>query len=239
MYGVVLAAMLTTGSQAPQWGWHGCWGCHSCWSCYSCHGCWSYCSCHGCWGCHSYVYLGCACSCFGCFSCHAYYPVYYYPVYYYPVYTVVCSCSGCSCAGHVSVGTGASRSAASAAPPVGDQDTTPLTEQEKAAVRQLLKKLRSQKPAPSQESRAPARITVQLPAEARLYVNEVLCPLASAERSFQTPPLEPGRNYSYTLRAELEQEGQRLVQVQRVQLHAGGEVRVRLDFTSAAATARQ
>src|SRR5262249_35192024 len=50
---------------------------------------------------------------------------------------------------------------------------------------------------------APARITVKLPADARLFVDDVACPLTSAERTFDTPRLEAGRRYFYNMRAEL------------------------------------
>src|SRR5260370_38656283 len=44
---------------------------------------------------------------------------------------------------------------------------------------------------------APARIPVKLPSDARLFVDDVACPLNSAERAFGRPRLEPGRRYFY------------------------------------------
>jgi uncharacterized protein (TIGR03000 family) len=49
------------------------------------------------------------------------------------------------------------------------------------------------------EEAAPARITVKLPEEAKLFVNGVACPA----RSFDTPKLDPERTYSYTLKADI------------------------------------
>src|SRR5262249_4636737 len=81
MYSVMLAAMLTRTSAAPDW------GCHGCHSCYSCSG---YSYCHGCFGCHGYYgcnafscscYCSCSCGCWGCHSCYS------------------CGCWGCSCWG--------------------------------------------------------------------------------------------------------------------------------------------
>lgn len=52
-----------------------------------------------------------------------------------------------------------------------------------------------------------ARITVRLPAEARLYIDEVPHKATGAERLLTTPPLEVGHKYSYVLKAELTQGG--------------------------------
>lgn len=49
----------------------------------------------------------------------------------------------------------------------------------------------------------PARVVVYLPESAALYVEGALCPLKSERRSFATAPLEPGKRYEYTLRAEI------------------------------------
>jgi uncharacterized protein (TIGR03000 family) len=43
-----------------------------------------------------------------------------------------------------------------------------------------------------------AKITVTLPANATLYVDNVLCPLTSATRTFATPKLQSGQKYYYT-----------------------------------------
>jgi|GEM_PF-4311425 uncharacterized protein (TIGR03000 family) len=49
----------------------------------------------------------------------------------------------------------------------------------------------------------PARVVVYLPEEADLFVEGTRCPLKSARRAFNTAPLEPGKRYEYTLRAEI------------------------------------
>jgi uncharacterized protein (TIGR03000 family) len=71
------------------------------------------------------------------------------------------------------------------------------------------------------ESASPARVRVHLPAEARLYVDGVLCPLTSGMRAFDTPPLEDGRPYYYTLKAELVRDGERRAQSKHVEVRAG------------------
>jgi uncharacterized protein (TIGR03000 family) len=71
-----------------------------------------------------------------------------------------------------------------------------------------------------------ARITVRLPAEAKLFVDNTQCPLTSGTRIFSTPKLEAGKKYFYVLRAEAVQNGQTVVQSQRITMTAGQQVNV-------------
>jgi uncharacterized protein (TIGR03000 family) len=73
---------------------------------------------------------------------------------------------------------------------------------------------------------APAHITVKLPPDARLFVDDVACPLTSAERTFDTPRLEAGRRYFYNMRAEVVRDGQTRTQSKRVEVLAGTPVTV-------------
>jgi uncharacterized protein (TIGR03000 family) len=68
---------------------------------------------------------------------------------------------------------------------------------------------------------APAKVTVRLPADAQLYVNDDLCPLTSDTRTFPTPVLDPGVQYFYTLRMEQVRDGQVHTEVLRVLVNAG------------------
>jgi uncharacterized protein (TIGR03000 family) len=70
---------------------------------------------------------------------------------------------------------------------------------------------------------APAHVVVKLPESARLFVDDQPCPLTSATRSFDTPALEPGRMYYYTLRAEVTRDGRPVTDSKRVTLRAGEE----------------
>jgi uncharacterized protein (TIGR03000 family) len=78
-------------------------------------------------------------------------------------------------------------------------------------------------------TRLPATFNVQLPVEASLYINGVLCPLKGQAVSFRSPALEPGRVYTYTLRAELTGAGPTARAVKRVRFRAGEVVTV--DFS--------
>jgi uncharacterized protein (TIGR03000 family) len=74
-----------------------------------------------------------------------------------------------------------------------------------------------------------AEIVVHLPADAKLYVDNVHCPLTSAKRTFKTPELEPGKKYFYILRAEVVENGQTVSESLRVFLTPGQQVQA--EFT--------
>jgi uncharacterized protein (TIGR03000 family) len=88
-------------------------------------------------------------------------------------------------------------------------------------------------------SATPAQITVHLPAEAKLWVNGVSCPLTSDTRTFDSPALQAGKRYAYTLRAEMVRDGQTVSQSQRVELAAGRQVDVTFDNLSPASVTRR
>jgi uncharacterized protein (TIGR03000 family) len=64
-------------------------------------------------------------------------------------------------------------------------------------------------------------VNVHLPRDARLYVDEVFCPLPGALRSFETPPLDIGRRYFYTLMVEITVDGKPIRLSKRVDVQAG------------------
>jgi uncharacterized protein (TIGR03000 family) len=78
---------------------------------------------------------------------------------------------------------------------------------------------------------ASATLVVRLPASARLYVNEALCPMTSGTRTIRTPRLEAGRNYTYTLKTEVVSNGRTRVETRTVNFQAGSQVTV--DFGAA------
>lgn len=123
-----------------------------------------------------------------------------------------------------------------AARPAADPSVTPQTDAERAAVRDALRKARSGDS--EVQVRSPAQLVVKLPREARLFVDNVACPLTSSTRSFKTPALEPGRKYFYTIRAEMVRDGQTISQSQRVIVAAGQNVNVNFGNLMAAGTAQ-
>ncbi len=77
-----------------------------------------------------------------------------------------------------------------------------------------------------------ATITVKLPPGATLYVDDRKSPSLDPVRSFSTPPLPTGREFAYTIKAELMRNGQPETLSQKVPFRAGE--RIVVDFTSLA-----
>jgi uncharacterized protein (TIGR03000 family) len=82
----------------------------------------------------------------------------------------------------------------------------------------------------------PATLTVTLPADAQLRVDGQRTSSTSSRRVFVSPPLQPGRSYSYTLEAQVVRNGQTLSVSREVPVRAGQQTAVNLDmptFTAA------
>lgn len=71
------------------------------------------------------------------------------------------------------------------------------------------------------EEQARARVIVDLPADARLFVDGQFMNTTSARRIFQTPELIAGQAYYYELKAEVIRDGQTITAQQRVILRPG------------------
>jgi uncharacterized protein (TIGR03000 family) len=74
-----------------------------------------------------------------------------------------------------------------------------------------------------------ARITVRLPADARLSFDDYQTTLTGPERTFDTPPLDVGRRYNYELRARWKEGGRDMERTQTIHFGRGDNVAV--DFT--------
>jgi uncharacterized protein (TIGR03000 family) len=245
-------------------GCHGCYGypgyyhstCHGCTGnyysrCYGCSGCSGCSGCYGSWG---YRYYSAGCS--GCWGCSGGGVVIAMPAY--------STCHGCwGCYGSVVTmpaaqgaplpGSGSRimpDGSVLTMPGAGDPSITPKTMGEREAVEKLLKELREKKmkqgkdKGPPEESLAPsaptspavAQVRVTLPANARLWVDQVECPLTSGVRSFDTPLLQPGQTYYYTLRVEIPGSGAP-TESRRVLVRAGEQTAV--NFNGATTTAQR
>src|SRR5262249_46280138 len=79
---------------------------------------------------------------------------------------------------------------------------------------------------------APATIVVSLPANARLTIDGAPTTSTSPTPLFATPVLQTGRDFYYTLRAEVVRNGQTVAQTQRVAVRAGQETRVALPLAA-------
>jgi uncharacterized protein (TIGR03000 family) len=80
-------------------------------------------------------------------------------------------------------------------------------------------------PAPKEkkqtEEQVRARVIIEVPADAKLYVDGKLMVSTSDRRTFQTPDLIRGQLYFYELRAEVIRDGQVVSAEQKVLLRPG------------------
>ncbi len=80
---------------------------------------------------------------------------------------------------------------------------------------------------------AAAKIDIHLPSDAKLFVDGVAVQ-HTGNRTLETPKLEPGQTYFYTMKAELQVNGQTQTETQRVVVEAGKKVNV--EFTKLLST---
>jgi len=79
----------------------------------------------------------------------------------------------------------------------------------------------------------PAKIVVTLPANAKLTFDGKDTLSTSEVRTFVSPALQPKRTFTYTLTAEITQNGAPVRQSQKISVRAGQETRVQFDFAPA------
>jgi uncharacterized protein (TIGR03000 family) len=206
MYSVVLAVALTTSSATPDW--HtgfGCHGCHGCTGCcgnaFSCHGC-----CGGCYGCCGGCY-GCCGGCYGC--CGGSGSAYSWQGFYATTNYNFYSCGGCNgcygCSGYFPAPVSVPRKAAFA-----DQSSGSSMRVERR----------------SESTERTAQVTVVMPENARLFVDDVPYPTIQEKITFETPKLDTNRTFYYTLKAEIVRDGKVYRENRRVDVAAGKEVKV-------------
>jgi uncharacterized protein (TIGR03000 family) len=81
---------------------------------------------------------------------------------------------------------------------------------------------RNQLPPPAGASPNRATVVVRLPADARLYAENRPLNQANGERTFVTPELPPGREYTYTFRVEYDRAGRTITESKRLAVRPGG-----------------
>src|SRR5262249_4464224 len=82
-----------------------------------------------------------------------------------------------------------------------------------------------------------ATIVVNLPADAKLSVDDNITQSTSASRVFATPVLDTDKEYTYTLKAEIIRDGKTITRTQRVTVRAGEESRVSFEFPASSVAA--
>jgi uncharacterized protein (TIGR03000 family) len=76
----------------------------------------------------------------------------------------------------------------------------------------------------------PAIILVTVPENTKVTFNGWTSSSNSTKRRFKTPALQPGKDYAYTLRAEIIRDGQTLVRTHQVVVRAGQETEATIRF---------
>lgn len=215
MYGIVLAAALTTGTGAADFGFHKrCHSCYTCWSacscscsCSGCYGCYTSC---GCYGCASYKGCWTSCGCYGCYG-------------YCGSWGGCCSCSSCysacscvsyGCASYGCASYGcASNVIIGCAAPIGCAIPTEgaVIIDGQVSVGQA------------------ATVVVKADPSVVIKVNGQTTPRRGVEDSYQSPALAAGRTYSYTVVAEYTKDGKAMTESKEITVAAGR--RTEVDFT--------
>ena len=228
MYGIVLATALTTGMTAPDFGFHkrGC-SCSACYAgcscgCYGCgcYGCWSSCSygcsCYG--GCASYH--GCWTTC-GCYGCYGYCGGWGCSCSCYSACAACYGCSGCyGCHTYYGCSTCA----------VSYGCAVPMAVPGKVVEGKVIEGEVS--------TRIPATVIVKADPSVVVKVNGQTTTRKTAEESFRSPALVPGRSYTYTVVAEYTRDGKAMTETKEITVSAGRQTVVDFsDLGTAVATA--
>ena len=87
------------------------------------------------------------------------------------------------------------------------------------------------------EEASSATVVVTLPADAKLTIDGNATKSTSGVRSFVSPPLRPGKEYSYTFKAEFVRQGKTITVTQEVPVWAGRQTDVSLHHPGTAAAA--
>lgn len=220
MYGIVVMAALAAGGESPEVYYPR--ATHSCYGCYG-YGCLS----AGCSGCCS-GYSGC-CSgwggaCYGSYSCSG-------------------SCWGGACYGSYSCCGGACYGSSwSCWGCYGCWSTSPyapmyLTPSMQPAEMRMGTPADPMKKVGAAESDR-AHLVIEVPVDAKLYIDDQLMKTTSEKRIFNTPKLDKGQTYYYMLRVEVAREGVTHSESRRVLIKAGDDIQQAFTETTIAVASR-
>jgi uncharacterized protein (TIGR03000 family) len=81
---------------------------------------------------------------------------------------------------------------------------------------------------PGMQREMPVILVVRLPANAKLDIEDTPTKSTGEVRTYRSPPLAPGKNYTYTLKATWKEGDKEVVRERSVAVHAGEVVRVDL-----------
>jgi uncharacterized protein (TIGR03000 family) len=77
-------------------------------------------------------------------------------------------------------------------------------------------------------TKSPARIKLQVPADAKIWFDESQTTQTGALRSFESPPLPDGRDYSYEVRIQWKRDGKDVSEDRKIIVHAGEVINLTL-----------
>jgi uncharacterized protein (TIGR03000 family) len=83
-----------------------------------------------------------------------------------------------------------------------------------------------------------ARLIVELPADAKLFVDDKQMKTGSERRSFTTPTLEKGETYYYVLKVEVIRDGKPVTETKKILVKAGDEIKADFKEMDTIATAK-
>jgi uncharacterized protein (TIGR03000 family) len=81
----------------------------------------------------------------------------------------------------------------------------------------------TKKPDKEEEVLARAKVVIEVPADAKLYIDDQLMKTTSERREFRTPALKKGETYYYEVRAEVMRDGKPISETKKVVVRAGEE----------------
>lgn len=192
MYGVILAAALTAGVTAPD-----CWNCRTSAGCCG-GGTWIGHS--GCVGCgHGVSHYGCAGG-IGCYG--GWHAINWQGLGSNYECWGGHGCYGCS--GYMGCGGYASTV------PTPDPEVIPPPRASATTSKANINRTNDR-----------ARLTIQVPAQARITIDNRPVTVSAEKRTFTTPPLERGQAYYYEVRAELQRDGRTVSETKKVVVRAG------------------
>jgi uncharacterized protein (TIGR03000 family) len=85
---------------------------------------------------------------------------------------------------------------------------------------------------------APATLVVNLPADAKLLIDDAATTSTSTRRIFVSPKLPVGQEFTYSLKAEFTKNGKPVVVSKEVSVRAGAEVNVTIEAAIAGVVSR-
>jgi uncharacterized protein (TIGR03000 family) len=83
-----------------------------------------------------------------------------------------------------------------------------------------------------------ARLVVEVPADAKVYIDDQLMKTKDEVRKYTTPALQPGQMYYYVVKAEVVRDGKTESETKRVVVKAGEESRLSFDKLESVSTAK-